>query len=207
MARPREFNEQAVLDAAIDCFWSRGFEATSVRDLIEKTGLTSASLYNAFGDKRAIYQRALDRYVEASIADRIRRCKDMPPRDAIVNFFAEILSRSLTDADHKGCMLVNAALEVAPHDAGFQQCVAEALQQIELFFFTCIAAGKADGSIRSPIGADDLARTLLGVLMGVRVLARVRPEPLLLEGIITSAIALLDGGNMLKPELRQSSTR
>src|SRR5919106_4461692 len=110
MARPREFDEEAVLDAAIQCFWRRGYEATSVRDLVEKTGITSASLYNAFGDKRALYQRALDRYVEGSIADRIRRCESLAPYDAIAGFFDEIISRSLRDRDHKGCMLVNAAL-------------------------------------------------------------------------------------------------
>ena len=74
MARPREFDEGAVLDAAVLCFWAQGYEATSVKDLVEHTGITAASLYNAFGDKRAIYQKALDRYVEGSVADRIRRC-------------------------------------------------------------------------------------------------------------------------------------
>jgi TetR/AcrR family transcriptional repressor of nem operon len=54
MARPREFDDEAVLDAAIQCFWSRGYEATSVKDLIGKTGITAASLYNAFGDKRTL---------------------------------------------------------------------------------------------------------------------------------------------------------
>ena len=62
MARPREFDERAVLDAAVQCFWARGYEATSVRDLAQGMGLTSASLYNAFGDKRSLYRRALDHY-------------------------------------------------------------------------------------------------------------------------------------------------
>jgi TetR/AcrR family transcriptional repressor of nem operon len=80
MARPREFDEEGVLDPAMQCFWRRSYEATSVRDLVEKTGITSASLYNAFGDKRALYQRALDQYVEESIADPIRRCEGLEPR-------------------------------------------------------------------------------------------------------------------------------
>ncbi|HET8609192.1 MAG TPA: helix-turn-helix domain-containing protein, partial [Burkholderiales bacterium] len=116
MARPREFNEDAVLDRAVQCFWNRGYEATSVRDLIDETGLTGASLYNAFGGKRALYQRALDHYVNRSVAERIRQCDALPPRDAIAAFFADILERSLDDRQHKGCMLVNAALEMAPHD-------------------------------------------------------------------------------------------
>lgn len=194
MARPREFDEEAVLDAAVHCFWSRGYEATSVRDLIESTGLTGASIYNAFGDKRTFYRKALAHYVQESIADRIRRCEGMAPRAAIGAFFAEILNRSLSDPDHKGCMLVNAALEVAPHDAEFREDVASVLTQLQAFFLRCVAAGQADGTITTSLTAEDLARHLLGVLMGVRVLARVRPERAMLEGVIGGAFALLDGG-------------
>src|SRR5271168_2905013 len=101
MARPREFDEEVVLDAAVHCFWARGFESTSVKDLMERTGLTAASLYNAYGDKRAIFRAALDRYIEKSIGMRIRRCEALAPRDAIGSFFDDILRRSLSDRDRK----------------------------------------------------------------------------------------------------------
>jgi len=192
MARPREFDEEAVLDAAVQCFWAHGYEATSVRDLIEKTGITGASLYNAFGDKRALYQRALDHYVEDSVVDRIRRCEALAPREAIGAFFAEIVRRSLDDHQHKGCMLVNAALDVAPNDPGFQRIVAAVLIRVEQFFLGRIEAGQVDRTITRSLAAKTLARHLLGVLMGVRVLARVRPERALLEGVVSGALALLD---------------
>jgi TetR/AcrR family transcriptional regulator, transcriptional repressor for nem operon len=192
MARPREFDEDAVLEAAARCFWAQGYEATSVKDLIEKTGITAASLYNAFGDKRALYRKALDHYVEGSITGRIRRCREQAPRAAIGAFFAEILKRSLGDRDHKGCMLVNAALGVAPQDPEFGRIVAGFLLRIEAFFLDCIAAGQADGTITRALPAEDLARHLLGVLLGIRVLARVRPERRLLEGVVAPALALLD---------------
>jgi len=193
MARPREFDERTVLDSLVQCFWSRGYEATSVRDLIEKTGLTGASLYNAFGDKHALYQCALDHYVEMSVAERIRRAEALDPRAAIANFFNDIVERSLNDADHKGCMLVNAALEMAPHDPGFREAVTVVLQRIEAFFLRSVAQGQSDGSISPEIPAEDLSKNLLGVLMGIRVLARVRPEPELLAGILRAAL------NQLKP--------
>ena len=192
MARPREFDEEAVLDAAVQCFWEHGYEATSVRDLIEKTGITGASLYNAFGDKRALYQRALDHYVEDSVVDRIRRCEALAPREAIGAFFAEIVRRSLDDRQHKGCLLVNAALDVAPNDPGFQRILAVVLIRVEQFFLGRIEAGQADRTITRSLAAKTLARHLLGVLMGVRVLARVRPERALLEGVASGALALLD---------------
>lgn len=200
MARPREFHEDAVLDAAVDCFWRRGYEATSVRDLIDKTGLTGASLYNAFGDKRALFRRALQHYVDSSIGERIRRCEALPPRAAIHAFFQEVLNRSLTDRAHKGCMLVNSALEVAPHDKEFQAIIAGVLTRIEAFFRTTIEAGQGDGSIETSLSAENTAHHLLGVLMGVRVLARVRPERALLEGAVAPALALMDGGCSPEPK-------
>jgi TetR/AcrR family transcriptional regulator, transcriptional repressor for nem operon len=193
MARPREFDEGGVLDAAVQCFWSRGFEATSVKDLIGKTGITAASLYNAFGDKRALYRTALDHYVEASIGERIRRCETLPPREAIASFFDQVLKRSLGDREHKGCMLVNAALEMAPHDGELRKIIAGVLGRIETFFLNCIKAGQANGTITRSTTAENLARHLLAVLMGVRVLARARPERALLEGAVAPALAMLDG--------------
>lgn len=191
MARPREFDEGAVLDAAIQCFWTFGYEATSVKDLTENTGLTAASLYNAYGDKRGLFRAALDRYVSDSIGNRIRRCEALPPLEAITAFFEEILRRSLNDRQHKGCMLVNSALEIAPHDAEFQKIIAGALARIEGFFHRCVSAGQADGTVAQLLPADTLARHLLGTLMGVRVLARARPEKALLEDAIAGAVALL----------------
>jgi len=201
MARSREFDEDAVLDAAMEYFWNWGYEATSVRDLIETTGLTGASLYNAFGDKRALFRAALDRYVESSIGERIRRCEALPPREAVARFFEDIMQRSLTDRQRKGCMLVNSALEIAPHDLEFRKVIAAVLNRVETFFLRCIEAGQVQGTITSSMPAQSIAHHLLGVLMGVRVLARVRPERALLEAVVLPALALLDG-----PDVR-SATR
>jgi TetR/AcrR family transcriptional regulator, transcriptional repressor for nem operon len=192
MARPREFDADVVLDSAIQCFWNRGYEATSVKDLIGKTGITAASLYNAFGDKRALFCAAFDQYVQGSIGERIRRCEALPLREAIKAFFDEVLSRSLSDRERKGCMLVNSAVELAPHDAQLRKMIVIVLNRIETFFLKCVKAGQADGTITRSVPADNLARHLLGVLMGVRVLARARPEGALLEGAISAALALLN---------------
>jgi len=192
MARPREFDEGVVLDAAMQCFWAQGYEATSVKDLIERTGLTAASLYNAYGDKRAMFRTALDHYIEKSIGARLRRSEGLPPREAIRSFFDDILRRSLGDRERKGCMLVNSALEVAPHDREFRETIAGTLKRLESFFLDCVERGQADGTITSSQPATGLAQHLLAVLMGVRVLARVRPERLLLEGAINTALTFLE---------------
>lgn len=163
-----------------------------MRELAEGMGLTSASLYNAFGDKRALYRRSLEHYLEQSVRDRVRRFEGLAPRDAVAAFLGEVVERSMGDRECRGCMLVNAALEVAPHDPEFRLIVAEELRQIEAFFHRCVSRGQQSREIDASLDAKDLARMLLGVLMGIRVLARARPERALLEGIVRPALGLLD---------------
>jgi TetR/AcrR family transcriptional regulator, transcriptional repressor for nem operon len=193
MARPREFDEAVVLDAAVHCFWERGYAATSVRDLAAEMGLSGPSLYNAFGDKRALFRTALERYVQQATRARIAEVEaTLPPKEAVCAFIAGIVARSLDDRDRRGCMLVNAALEIAPHDPEIGAEVAARLGEIEAFFRRAIAAAQEAGTV--PPGRDpvDLARLLLGVTLGIRVLARSKPDRNLLEGVARPALALLD---------------
>ncbi len=193
MARPKEFDEAAALNAAILCFWSRGYEATSIRDLANAMGISGPSMYNTFGDKRALYKMALDHYVERGFCDRTRRFEaELAPRAAIDAFFDEIIELSLNDQQRKGCLIVNAALELAPHDPEFQTALTVVLRNMESFFYRCVKAGQGDGTISKALPAEDLARMLLGLLMGLRVLARSRPEPELLNGLVRPALTLLD---------------
>ena len=201
MARPREFDEAAALDAATDCFWRDGYEATSVRDLAARMGITGTSLYNAFGDKRSLFRQALQRYAERSTCERILRLeRTLPPKQAIRSFLGEIVERSLDDQERRGCLLVNSALEIAAHDPQLGAEVAARLAEIEAFFRRAVTAAQADGSV--PPGRDpaDLARLLLGVTLGVRVLARANPQRELLEGTVRPALALLDWPGRAEPQ-------
>jgi TetR/AcrR family transcriptional repressor of nem operon len=193
LARPREFEEEEVLDAAIECFWRRGLEATSGRDLAEATGVNQPSLYNAFGDKRELFARALERYATRSMRERIERLeRKYPPKDAIQTFFRELVSRTLADPDHRGCLIVNSALEVAPHDAELRAVIASYLGEIEGFFRRNLERLSESSELSSSLDPKDAARLFLGVLLGVRVAARAKPDRALLEGMIRPALALLE---------------
>lgn len=191
MPRPREFDEPTVLEAAMRCFWNRGFEQTSMRDLAGEMGITSASLYNAFGDKRSLYRRALGYYLEQSVRDRVARLSPLPPFSALRAFFDEIVERSVIDKQRRGCMLVNSALELAPYDPEFQKLVADEMIFIESFFLRCVAAAQEEGTITTRRPADELAKLLLSVLLGIRVLARTRPQRAVLESAANGALRLL----------------
>jgi TetR/AcrR family transcriptional repressor of nem operon len=193
MPRPREFDEQVVLDAATERFWMNGYEATSVRDVADQMGITSASLYNAFGDKKSLYRLVLDRYAKAAL----QVCADAldgntAPRRALEQFFDASVAEVLNDPSRKGCLVVNTSLEVAPHDDDFQKVVAKVFIRIEKYLRDCIASGQADGTISTKQPAADLARLFLGVHVGIRVLARTRPERELLMGMVRPLFRLLN---------------
>ena len=193
MARPRTFDEAEALDAAIGCFWRRGYSATSMRDLEEEMGIGSASLYNVFCDKRTLFLRALDRYLDGTMRERIARLeRTLPPKEAVNVFIGEIVERSLNDPERRGCMLVNAAAEIAPHDAEFGREISARLEELQGFFRRMIAKARADGSVPAERDPSEIARLMLGIVLGIRVLARAKPDRALLKGIARSALALLD---------------
>jgi TetR/AcrR family transcriptional repressor of nem operon len=199
MARPRRFDEQAVLDAASDIFWTKGYEATSTRDLTVRTGLTPSSMYAAFGDKRGLFRRALDHYLGRLREKMAHLEATCSPGQAITGFFEDTIEWSLDDALQRGCMLVNSALEASPQDPEIRDAIAHELKLIEDFFRSRVAAGQQHGDVSPAHSAADAARQLLAVLLGVRVLARVRPERQLLTSAVGQTLALLGLPSLATP--------
>ena len=186
MPRPRAFNDAEVLDAALESFWGRGFEATSVRDLAEAMGISGPSLYNAFGDKRGLYADALEHYCRTRTYPLIERIEiEHPGAAAVPAFFAAIIERSLADGERRGCFLINSALERAPHDAMIAAAVNMHLSKLRAFLARGIAAMQKRRSRR---GVEASADHLVALLLGVRVLARTRPDRELLVSTVRSAL-------------------
>lgn len=187
MARPRTFNEATVLSSVVEAFWAQGYEGTTTRDLVRCTGLNQPSLYNAFGDKRTLYRRSLEHYLECSVRERIRRLEGLPQAGiAITKFFVELVDRILNDPLHRGCLLVNSVLEMRAEDADLRQAVVNELQTIRIFFEGRLAAFSTQRDIPEGIDSQVGANHLLSVLLGVRVLARINPDP----RCITDAIGI-----------------
>src|SRR5690606_11407936 len=123
----------------------------------------------------------------------IVRLEALPsPGDAIVGFFTENVERALADPRHRGCLLVNTALEASPEDRQLQEFVASHTLLIERFFLGRIQAGQRAGEIPADRSAEDAARMLLAVTMGLRVLVRVRPDRELLTDLVRPALAMLN---------------
>lgn len=192
MARPREFDERQVLDAASDLFWTRGYEATSTRDLAARTGLTASSIYAAFGDKRGLFRRSLDHYLRR-LRDKMSYLEaHASPALAITGFFDDTIECTVGDPLQRGCMLVNSAIGASPGDPAFREAVAGELALIEDFFLRRLRQAQAGGEISPAVPAEDAARQLLAVLLGIRVLARVGPDRTLLAGAVRPTLTLLN---------------
>lgn len=187
----KQFDKDAVLDSAMQTFWSRGYEATSMQDLVDCTKVNRASLYATYGDKRALFLASLKKYDE----DRRRMLTAFQgkysPREAIRQVFLAFTKTVTDGAASRGCFLTNTALELAAHDVEIRKIVATAQEEVEAFFTAMIKKGKADGSVAAHVKPAEAARGLLASLLGFLVLVRSRPNPTFLNAIVDDAIRRL----------------
>jgi TetR/AcrR family transcriptional regulator, transcriptional repressor for nem operon len=192
MARPRAFDEETVLDRAVNLFWCRGYEATSVQDLVDGLGINRASLYDSFGDKYALYRKALDRYRQTHQAGLCTLLTlDQPAIEVIQTLFDQTIQATISDPDHKGCFMVNSAIELAPHDPEVAKVVADNQQVFEGNLTSLIERGQREGTLTTTHSAPDLARFVFNTLNGLKVLGKVQPERNSLTAVVTVAMTSL----------------
>lgn len=189
----KQFNTDEALAKAMDAFWGRGYEATSVQDLLDCMGINRGSLYAAFGDKRSLFIKALRRYDAIHRGQWVAALSEAgSPRAAIRAAFDGAVAAVLDGGSRDGCLLVNTALELSPHDKEISRIVSHALAEMEAFFRDRIEAGQAAGEIGAHVAPVHTARALLSIFIGLRVLSRSRPEAALLRSVADQAEAMLD---------------
>lgn len=174
MARPRTFDEDEVIEAGRDLFWSQGYTATSIDDLSAATGLGRGSLYKAFGDKRSMFLRGLEQYCTDALTD-IRadlRNPDLSARDRLVAHVRRIAAGVMSDADLRGCLLAKSAAELSSTDAEVARNVKRTLDAWLRELTATISAAQADGDIASSTDAKALAALILTVLRGMEALRK-----------------------------------
>lgn len=185
----KQFNREEVLEKAKQAFWTRGYEATSLQDLVDCTGINRGSLYATYGDKRQLFIAALksyDLHVRHGLLDEFE--KNHGPREAIRRVFATFTTDISEGAGNRGCFLTNTALELAAHDKEIRKIVAGAQLEMEKFLARMVEKGKSLGEIPEHVDVAATARGLLASLLGLVVLTRSRPERALLNGIIDEAL-------------------
>ncbi|MGV9278798.1 TetR/AcrR family transcriptional regulator [Streptomyces griseosporeus] len=194
MARTKEFDPDAVLQSALELFWERGYEATSMADLVERLGIGRASIYATYGNKRDLYLKALDRYGELRCGPLARELSEpgpaLPPVRAVVRRFAAEAADEACRA--RGCLVTNTAAELAPHDSAAARRVELSWTHLETLLHSALLRAQAQGELAEERDARALARMLLVLLQGLRVVGKASSDPALVRDAAEQALALLD---------------
>jgi TetR/AcrR family transcriptional repressor of nem operon len=192
MVRTKEFDPDVALQRAMELFWQQGYEATSMADLVEHLGIGRASIYATFGGKRELYLKAYDRYLENGIDFIGLLSQPGPALPAVRALIEQFAREAADDVTRRGCLVVNTAVELAPHDQGLARRVESNWDFIETTLTSALTRARAQGEI--PPGKDPraLARFLLTVLQGMRVIGKASTDPNRLYDTAEQALLVLE---------------
>jgi len=175
VGRPRIFDEGVALDAVLETFWRRGYEATSLADLCEATGLHKGSLYQAFGDKHQLFMRALTSYAAQQVGElaAVAGQADSP----LASLRAIVRHLASKAGNERGCMLINSMVELAPHDAEVRTTLRSIGQRQAGMLAGLIGKAQQAGEIRPGLSPAKLARQLMVTLAGGAATAKGMLDP------------------------------
>ncbi len=193
--RPRAYDADTALSAALGVFWDKGFSGTSLDDLTAATGMNRPSLYAAFGDKRALYQKALDRYRAASRRSLTEALSETyPVRDAIGNVYRIALDSYIPkNWAARGCFMIGSALTEAVSNADVRKGVHQGLRDIEAMFTARFRRSQTKGEIGRSTDPAALARIASAVLYSLAIQARAGEPRKALEATGVAATDMICG--------------
>ncbi len=174
MARPVEFDENKVLNSAMEQFWREGYEASSVQKLLDCTGINRGTLYNSFGHKDTFFKSCVDQYnklLDKHIANSLKNEK-LNPWDAISGFFDEIIVNVSNKQRSLGCLLVNSLCESINYDREMRKVVRASLASIRKPLTARLTEAKKKGKLKKGVSAEFAADVLMNTLHGIRVNSR-----------------------------------
>lgn len=193
MARSKDFDEEEVLKKAVCTFWHKGYNATSMQDLVDALGISRSSLYDTYGDKHTLYIKALEYYQNTGGAHMCGLANSpAPAKQAIRQMLEYTANALLNDDQQKGCFMVNAEVEVAPHDTEVKDIICKTDQRNEESFYIAIKNGQERGEISNKQDARALARFLFNAVKGIQVLAKSSSDKSLFDDIINTTLSVLD---------------
>src|SRR5262245_59135166 len=172
MARPKSFDEDAVLDAAVQLFWERGYDGTSLADLEAHLGLGRQSLYNSFGDKQSLFLKALERYERDAGAAVTQLAASDTGLDAIRRFFHWAVDSQTAPGPRRGCLLTNTICEIGAEDAEIQLRTDRARDVLARAFRRALTRAKARGEVPEDLDVEATATLLLVQQYGLNILAK-----------------------------------
>jgi len=197
MPRKKDFDEEEILEKAMVLFWQKGYHDTSIKDLIAYLGISNASIYNAFGGKKELFQRTLEVYRNNQLGGlrehlHAQAREQKAVKDVLRNMFLKLIRDDRADEDCKGCFIVNTTTELVPADPYIQQEIQNHKLEIEKVFYDFLAYGVEQGQIQPDKNITMVSKLLYTLMTGLRVLGKVKPpEEELLESV-NAILTLVD---------------
>ena len=174
--RPRSFDVEAAVERAMEVFWSRGYHATALPDLLRATELSRGSLYAAFGDKHSLFLRALDRYMADALTRMdVEFAPRKEPLDGLRAYLAGYVDRTSGANGRRGCLLVATAMELAGQDAEVGRRIAAFFKAMEAKVADALSRAKAAGKLADGVEPESAARILVCFVEGLRVVGKMTP--------------------------------
>ncbi|MFC7830622.1 TetR/AcrR family transcriptional regulator [Streptomyces sp. NPDC057375] len=192
MARTREFDTEAAVSRAMELFWTRGYEATSVRDLTQHLGIGQGFLYAAFGDKDCLYRAALEHYRTTLAAAALRSLEEGADVRAAIRALLTERIRIAVENDGRGCLAVNAVCERLPQDAATRRTVREMQEASREVLVEVLRTAMERGEIAARHDPDTVAAFLITFLNGLLVSSKITPDARSLEPLAELALTFLD---------------
>jgi TetR/AcrR family transcriptional regulator, transcriptional repressor for nem operon len=193
MARAKEFDVEATLERAMNLFWERGYEATTMSDLVRHLGISRQSLYDTFGDKRALYGAALERNRRQQFAPFLQRvASDEPLAQLLHSLLQDVIDEDLASKSARGCMFVNAAIELASSDRAIRRMVSANTRGLHDALVERLRRARERGEMATTQSAESLAHYFLTVVSGLRVLQKTTRDRRTLEEVARVALRLFE---------------
>ena len=191
MPRAKEFDPDTVLEKAMDLFWTKGYEATSIKMLVGHMGINRFSLYSTFGDKHQLFLAAMERYHQKTADAEIAILEGSEDGlESIRRYFVALIDRYTGEGGSKGCFMTNTTTELAPHDEAAKEKTGAFLLQMQAAFYHALIRAQKAGEIREA-RLNDYARFLTSTAQGIAVLAKIGPSREILESIRDVAMKAL----------------
>jgi TetR/AcrR family transcriptional repressor of nem operon len=193
LARPREFDREEVLGKALEIFWTKGYEATSLNDLIGSMELSKSSFYQTFGSKNEVFLASIRHYIKTMTAQIASLAQlELPARSLISSLFNRAVIRITEEGGQRGCFLNNCAVEVALKDERAAKIINSGFELMEETFFLLVQRGQLEGEIEKTKNARALARYLNSSLNGLFVIAKANPNSTSLADVVCISLTALD---------------
>ena len=196
MPRQKEYDHERVVEKAMRVFWEKGYEGTSVQELVDATGLNRFGMYQAFGSKEGLFLEALDVYRNRVSSQMIRILEEGPAgRHTLQEFFRKLIEKYSSPGEARGCLITNTAIESSLRGKDAQLRVEKHFQRMQQGLRRCLKGARENREIDATEDLDKLSRYLLGITQGLAVFGRTFTDAHTMENMVEVALNHLFAAN------------